>query len=129
MKPKFLSSAPVLLVANVQQSAAFYRDKLGFRFERFWGDPPTFCMPQRDGLVVMLSQVPAGEPVDTGFRRSEKVWSAYFWVDDATTLHAEWQSSGVPIGYGLCRQPYDILEFGIQDLDGHSIGIGQPLGE
>ena len=57
---KIIGSAPILLVADVVASAEHYRDKLGFNFDRFWGDPPCFCMPQRDGHIVMLSQVGNG---------------------------------------------------------------------
>src|SRR2546428_3004028 len=31
------------------RSANYYRDKLGFRYERFWNDPPSFCMVKRNG--------------------------------------------------------------------------------
>lgn len=108
---KLVGSAPVLLVADVQQAAHYYRDKLGFKFERFWGDPPSFCMPARDGLIVMLSQVPANHPVDTEWRRSDRVWNAYFGVDDAKALHDEWAGRGASIECGLSRKPYGILEF------------------
>ena len=74
--PKFLQSAPVLLVADVQLAADYYRDKLGFKYDKLWGEPPCFCMPSRAGLIVMLSQVPAGDPVDTPWRAEEGVWNA-----------------------------------------------------
>ena len=48
---KIVGSAPILLVADVVAAAEHYRDKLGFRYERFWGEPACFCMPYRDGLV------------------------------------------------------------------------------
>ena len=53
---KILAVAPVLLVRNVVESANYFRDKLGFAYDRFWGEPPNFCMVRRDGLTVMLSQ-------------------------------------------------------------------------
>ena len=125
--PELTGSAPVLLVADVEKAAAYYRDALGFQFDRFWGDPPSFCMPHRDGLIVMLSQVPAGQPVDTESRIADHVWNAYFWVDDARALHDEFVAKGATIDQGLIEKPYEILEFTIRDLDGHCIGIGQPI--
>ena len=124
---KLVESAPVLLVADVRRAADYYRDRLGFAYERIWGDPPAFCMPQRDGLIVMLSQVPAGEAVDTEWRQAEGVWNAYFWVDDAQALHDEWLGNGATIVCPPSVKAYGILEFTIQDLDGHHIGIGQPV--
>ena len=35
--------APYFIVDDVVETANFYRDKLGFSYERFWGDPPRFC--------------------------------------------------------------------------------------
>jgi hypothetical protein len=37
--------APVFLVKDVVKSAEYYRDFLGFLFDRYWGDPPDFVLP------------------------------------------------------------------------------------
>jgi hypothetical protein len=50
------SVAPYLIVDDVVATANFYRDKLGFHHERFWGEPPCFCMVGRGGIIIMLSQ-------------------------------------------------------------------------
>ena len=57
--PKILSGAPVLLVRDVKAAADYFRDKLGFSYDRIWGEPPDFCMVHRDGNTVMLSEAPA----------------------------------------------------------------------
>ena len=49
--------APYFIVDDIRASADYYRDKLGFRYERLWGDPPAFAMVMRSGIVIMLSQV------------------------------------------------------------------------
>jgi hypothetical protein len=33
----------------VVKTANDYRDQLGFEYERFWGEPPGFCMVYRRG--------------------------------------------------------------------------------
>ena len=48
---RILSGAPVLLVRDVVAAATYFRDQLGFSFDRFWGEPPDFCMVARDGNV------------------------------------------------------------------------------
>ena len=55
--PMTWSVAPFFIVDDVVITANFYRDKLGFHYERFWGDPPRFCMVQRSGIVIMLGQL------------------------------------------------------------------------
>jgi catechol 2,3-dioxygenase-like lactoylglutathione lyase family enzyme len=56
-RQKFYSIAPFFFVDDIVQSAEFYRDKLGFRFDRFWGRPPSFVMVYRDGVTLMLKSL------------------------------------------------------------------------
>jgi hypothetical protein len=53
---KLTASAPVLLVKDVVKAANHYRDAMGFGYERFWGEPPSFVILHRDGMYVMLKQ-------------------------------------------------------------------------
>src|SRR6185503_7404985 len=73
------SVAPYLIVYDVVTTAHFYRDKLGFHYDRFWNDPPAFCMVKRNGVVIMLAQVE-----DSGVMRPNHIvdpeggaWDAY----------------------------------------------------
>ena len=125
--PKLIGSAPVLLVADVVKAANYYRDQLGFPYDRFWGEPPCFCMVKRDGFIVMLAQGPADARLVPHWRVVDKMWNAYFWCDDVEALHAEFVRRGARIDYGLGVKPYGIKEFGVQDLDGHDIAFGQHL--
>ena len=53
-KPALTSSAAVLLVKDVVAAADHYRDKLGFAYDGFHGEPPSFCILRRDGYYLML---------------------------------------------------------------------------
>jgi len=55
------------------------------------------------------------------------VWNVYFWVTEVDTLFAEFKQRGAKIDYGLEDKPYQVREFGIQDLDGYDIAFGQPI--
>ncbi|MCR9123624.1 MAG: bleomycin resistance protein [Phyllobacteriaceae bacterium] len=125
-KGKLTDQAPVLLVRDVVKSAAYWRDCLGFK-ERLWGDPPGFAICRRDACFIMLSQAPEGHEIVPNWKIVDKMWNAYFWVDDARAIYAEFQASGARIDYSLYEAPYGVLEFGIQDLDGHDIAFGQDL--
>ena len=126
---KIIGSAPILLVADVVASAEYYRDKLGFTYDRFWGEPPCFCMPHRDGHVVMLSQVEDKKHIVPHYKVVQSMWNIYFWVDDVERIHDELKGRGATIDYDLCIQPYGCKEFGIQDLDGYDIAFGQDVEE
>ena len=125
--PELISTAPVLLVRDIHAAANYYRDKLGFSYDKLWGDPPDFCMVYRNGITVMLSQVGSDATVLPHWQVVEKMWSAYFWVDDAKTLYEEFCQSGTKIDYELGMKPYGVLEFGVQDLDGHDLGFGEVI--
>ncbi len=124
---KIIGSAPILLVADVQKSAAYYRDELGFTYDRFWGDPPCFCMPRRDGHIVMLSQVDDPKHIVPHYKVVPNMWNVYFWVDDVEAIYAELKEQGATIDYELGIKEYGVKEFGVQDLDGYDIAFGQDL--
>jgi uncharacterized glyoxalase superfamily protein PhnB len=124
---KLTRSAPVLLVKDVIQAAAYWGEKLGFSEQDMHGHPPHFCMATRDGLTVMLAKVGAGVEIRPHWTVVEKLWSAYFWVDDAEALYKEMIERGASIDWTLYTTPYGVKEFGIQDLDGHDIAFGQIL--
>jgi len=122
---KLISSAPVLFVRSVQASAEHYRDAMGFRFDRFYGDPPSFVILGRDGLHVMLKSVSDHSAIIPRWRVSDNLWDMYFWVDDVEALYQEFRNRGAKIDYELCNQPYGCREFGAQDIDEHDVGFGQ----
>ncbi len=127
MNAKLITGAPILLVADVIASGNYYRDRLAFSYDRFWGEPPSFCILHRDGCHIMLKQVE-----DTGFivphsKAAENMWTVYMWVDDVEGLYNELVRRGAKIDYELCDQPYGCREFGVQDLDGYDIAFGQDM--
>jgi hypothetical protein len=121
--------APYFIVDDVMATANYYRDKLGFKYERFWGEPPCFCMVHRNGIVIMVSQFEK-----TGLMRPNHVvdpergaWDAYIWIDNADALHAEFMSKEVKIARGICDQPYGCRDFEVEDCNGYRLCFGQDL--
>jgi len=123
---RLTSSAPVLLVREVVAAANYYRDTLGFTYDRFWGEPPDFVILRRDGLHLMLSVAPTGSSITPNWKVNG-IWNVYFWVDDVDSLFEEFKKSGAKIDYNLEDKPYNVREFGIRDLDDYDIGFGQPM--
>ena len=103
--PRITASAPVLLVRDVVAAANYYRDVAGFTYERFYNDPPSFCILRRDGCHLMLAQVAAGTSLTPHWKILDKTSNAYFWVDDADALYAEMKGAGAKMDYGPCTQP------------------------
>jgi uncharacterized glyoxalase superfamily protein PhnB len=121
--------APYFIVDDVVASANFYRDRLGFEYDRFWGEPPCFCMVGRGGITIMLSQL--AEPGKLRPNRladpNGEAWDAYVWVDDADSLFNEFQSKGVKIVRELCDQPYGCRDFEVEDCNGYRLCFGQDM--
>lgn len=132
------SVAPYFIVEDVIASANYYRDQLGFKYERFWGEPPCFAMVYRNGIVIMLSRtfLEAGVPppalrarqCPNRFADPEgAAWDAYVWVDDADRLYQQYQAAGVKIARPLCDREYGCRDFEIEDLNGYRLCFGHNI--
>jgi catechol 2,3-dioxygenase-like lactoylglutathione lyase family enzyme len=53
--------SPVLLVADLERSVAYYRDRLGFQCE-VYGDPPNFATADREGATLLLAVAGVQDP-------------------------------------------------------------------
>ena len=72
---------PVLQVADVVASEAFYCDKLGFTAQGRWGDGPDFAIVQRGEVTSALDRSRTDDPIPVN-----QYWAAYLYVDDADAL-------------------------------------------
>lgn len=125
---RLLRSAPYFPVADVGASAEFYERVLGFTPEYVAGSPPEFAICSRDGLALMLRRVadPARIRPNEG---QGGTWDAFFWIDDARTLHAELAARGAEVVYPpMLQESYGMLEFAVRDRDGHVLGFGEAVG-
>ena len=123
---RVVAASPILLVADVIAAAAYYADKLGFHAPRMWGEPPHFCIPQRDRCTVMLNQVGP----NSGYRPNASFdgrFDVYFDVDDADAMFAELKAKGADIVCEPEDQPYAMREFQVRDLDGHLLAFGHDI--
>lgn len=121
--------APYFIVDDVVTTANYYRDKLGFYYERFWGNPPSFCMVKRDGIVIMLGQLEktGGMRPNSAVDPEGGAWDAYIWIENADALYAEFKSKGATIARDICDQPYGCRDFDISDCNGYRLCFGQDI--
>ena len=123
------SVSPYFIVDDVVATANFYRDKMGFQYGRFWGEPPSFCMVGRGGIIIMLSQLDK-----TGVMRPNsmadpdgEVWDAYVWVENSDALYEEFKGKGVKIARDICDQPYGCRDFDALDCNGYRLCFGHDI--
>ena len=125
-KKQILQTAAYLMVSNIHTAVQYYTDKLGFKPDRLWGDPPTFAMPRRDNQIIMLKEVPEDGQVISNHDNGG-AWDAYFWIADADALYNEFTAHGAEIAHEPFNADYGIREYWVRDQDGHILAFGQNI--
>jgi catechol 2,3-dioxygenase-like lactoylglutathione lyase family enzyme len=121
MTVKIAPWAFVLAVQDLQKSADWFRDVLGFRVS--WEEGADWRLVERDTVRLMLGHCPDEKPAaDVGAHS----WFGYLSVDDVDGLYAELTAHGAN-----CTPPadrhYGMREIVVTTPDGHRIVFGQDL--
>ncbi len=121
MQQRIAPWAFVLAVPDLDKSASYFRDVLGFRVG--WDDATGWRLVERDGVRVMLGHCPGDmRPADLGSHN----WFGYVDVQDVDALHAEITARGAACSAPKDR-PYGMREIVVTTVDGHRIVFGQEL--
>lgn len=120
-------AAPQLFVEDVISTAEYYRDVLGFHFERFYGDPPSFVIVDRDGARLLFKTAPADKrPLSSNTSAPGGFTDIYLYVDDVAALAAEFRAKGAEITREPAMQAaYNGLELHVRDCNGYVVCFGQ----
>ena len=128
-EPQFRHIAPFFVVDDVVTSAEYYRDALGFTFDRYWGDPPCFAIMQRDGVFLMLQEKTSQGRAEPNHERSgdDETWDAYVWMEGVDAYFEQIKAKDVKV----LAEPYDTLydnrEILVEDCDGYLICFGEHI--
>lgn len=122
MPARLQSAVPTFAVADVTATAEFYRDRLGFQIDGYWGSPPEFGIVWRDGAEVFFGRAPSETPRASSVR---DMFDMYLRVDDVRALAAELKERGAEIIDGPVQRDYDQLELIVRDCNGLMITFGQ----
>ena len=118
--PRLTRALPVIFVVNVQASAEFFRDTLGFSIDFLHGHPPFYGAVSRDGACVHLKFV--HEPVFAiGTHDRDGFIMAFIEVENVKALYAKYLAAGVTFEQKLKRQAWGGRDFIVRDLDGNGI--------
>lgn len=117
---------PFFLVSSVQQTTAFYRDKLGF--EIWHQEPerePFFAILGRDEAMLFIKSGKA-EPLPNPKRDPDIRWDAYVFVKDPDALAAEFVDREAAFSVPLKDTHDGLRGFEITDPDGYILFFGRP---
>jgi hypothetical protein len=122
MQPKIAPWAFVLAIPELDKTAEYFRDVLGFQIQ--WADATDWRLVERD-VRVMLGHCPTDtRPADLGSHN----WFGYLSVDDVDALHAEISARGA-VSSPPADRSYGMREIVVTTIDGHRIVFGQGFAE
>lgn len=118
--PRLTRAVPVLFVADVRASAAFFRDTLGFSIDFLHGDPPFYGAVSRDGACVHIKFV--HQPVLAFGPEDEPDFiNAFVEVDDLDALYTEYVDANATFRQTLTTEPWGGRDFVVRDPDGNAV--------
>jgi catechol 2,3-dioxygenase-like lactoylglutathione lyase family enzyme len=106
---------PELPFDDVAAAVTYYRDVLGFRINY---QQPDLGVMYRDAVTLLLI-------ARTG--RHTGIGSAYIYIEDADALYAELRAKGANVQGEPVSYPWGLRDFGVVDLEGNRITVGQPF--
>ena len=125
-QPKLQGISPFFIVSNVDQTIAFYRDKLGFEVTfREPEEDPFFAIVCRGGAMIMVKAVGV-DPMPNRTRHPWAPWDAYVNVPDPDALAAEFSSQNVVFSEPLKDTSDGLRGFELKDADGYVLFFGRP---
>lgn len=127
---KLESLRPMLNVADLAATIAFYTERLGFSCRATWGDDaehPTWCHLERDNVSLMFAEFHRHGPGDDDHEHTAELSGCiYLYPDDVDALHTELMGRGLVVEWGPETMPHGMREFGVHDPDGYTLVFGTP---
>ena len=111
---QFIQGAPVLHVPDVEATARYYRDVLGFTWD--FGDA-TYSVVWRDNSAVHFVKDD----------RSPNGVHLFQWVRDVDAYHDEVAGRGAEVLSGPTDRPYGLRELSVRDINGVGVVFGQEI--
>jgi len=119
--------SPFFVVSNVDQTIAFYRDRLGF--ETRWKQPernPFSAIIGRQGVQIFVKSEGGISPLPNPKRHPHLRWDAFVYASDPDALAAEFSAQGAAFSVPLKDTSDGLRGFEISDPDGCVIFFGRP---
>jgi catechol 2,3-dioxygenase-like lactoylglutathione lyase family enzyme len=126
-RPTTTAISPCFIVSDVDQTIAFYRDKLGF--EQRFREPeesPFFGIIGRDGAQILIKSDRDVSPLPNHKRHRYMRWDAFVYAPDPDALAAEFAGHNAEFSIPLKDTEDGLRGFEITDPDGYVLFFGRP---
>ncbi|MPZ48561.1 MAG: hypothetical protein GEU75_04480 [Dehalococcoidia bacterium] len=120
-------AVPLLRVADVERSMAWYAEMLGFEASPFFEHPYVFAVLSNGHAEIMIKR-------GNGFRRGHltaDIWDVYLRLEGQRIreVYADLQAKGADIARTLMQMPYNDCEFDVRDPDGYVLCLSERLAD
>ncbi len=125
-QPTLSSCAIVFPTANIQKTADYYRDVLGFRVVEHYDRQEKFAALYRDSVEILLVQSRFGTVVSNRDRYGAG-YDAYLVPESpeaVISFYEEIRDKGAKILQPPELTSYGSIEFVLEDIDSRLIGVG-----
>jgi catechol 2,3-dioxygenase-like lactoylglutathione lyase family enzyme len=132
-----LRVTPILNVSDFAQSVAWF-EKLGWKKQWDWGDPPTFGGIYSGNCEIFLCEGGQGGRGRSSFKTTfgtpeeqaadKGVWMS-IWVEDVDSIHKHCLEQALEITWPPTDMPWGVREMHVRHSDGHVFRITQRLNE
>jgi catechol 2,3-dioxygenase-like lactoylglutathione lyase family enzyme len=120
LTPRLTRALPVIFVANVEASAEFFKNTLGFSIDFLHGAPPFYGSVSRDGACLHLKFVHESV-LAVGAQDRDGFITAFIEVDNVKGLYAEYVTAGALFEQKLKKQAWGGRDFIVRDPDGNGL--------
>ena len=122
----FGAVAPQFVVADVVETAEYYRDILGFEITDYFLEPPVHAIVTRGRAQVFLAK--ATEALGVSNRRLKEVaLDAYFRIRGVELYAKQLAERGAVVVEGPVTRAYDVRELVVEDCNGFVLVFGEDV--
>jgi catechol 2,3-dioxygenase-like lactoylglutathione lyase family enzyme len=124
---KLESISPFFIVSNLDQTVAFYTEKLGFE-TRFIGPipDPYIAVIGRQGIEMLVKEITEEvKPIPNSSRHGWTPWDAFVYTSDPEVLAADFTERGCEFKEQLTTTPDNLYGFKVRDPNGYVIFFGK----
>lgn len=126
-RPSMQAISPCFIVSSVDETVAFYRDRLGFE-TRFLepAEDPFFAIIGREGTQIFVKSDKEVTPLPNHKRHRFMRWDAFVYVPDPDALAAEFTEHGAAFSEPLKDTHDGLRGFEVMDPNGYILFFGRP---
>ncbi len=118
--PVLKDAIPILFVRDVEASAKFFREKLGFAIDFLHGKPPFYGCVSRDGICLHLRYVQQPFFAQASAQEAGLICT-FIKVSNVQALFEEFKARSVNFSQKLTKQAWGGTDFHVEDPDGNVI--------